>query len=74
MTYADRHKVKIDPFSGFNKMLGVLNKDMSNPSNAKSDELMELNNMKMNRIWWLGIVCLIISFALSILFIVLQQI
>ncbi|KAA5270465.1 hypothetical protein KQP61_11455 [Bacteroides faecis] len=74
MTYADRNKVRVDPLSGFNKAMSVLNTSGHNPSKAKSDEKMELHNKKMNRIWSWGIVFLIISFVLSIIFIVLQQI
>ncbi|MCS2652954.1 hypothetical protein NXV35_16725 [Bacteroides faecis] len=38
MTYADRNKVRVDPLSGFNKAMSVLNTSGHNPSKAKSDE------------------------------------
>lgn len=74
MTYADRHTVPVDPFSVFHRAAATVNTRGYNQSKAASDIRMEQNNRKMKRIWWAGIICLIISFALSILFIVLQQI
>lgn len=74
MTYADRHKVSVNPLSGFNKAMKFLNNSYYNPSQDQTDTLMEINNKKMNRIYISGIICLVLSFILSIIFIVLQQI
>lgn len=74
MTYADRHKVPTNPFSGLNRAMKTLNINSYNPSQDHSDYIMEMNNKKMNRIYILGIICLILSFILSIVFVVIQQI
>lgn len=74
MTYADRHKVSVNSLSGFNKAMKFLNNSYYNPSQDQTDTLMEINNNKMNRIYISGIICLVLSFILSIIFIVLQQI
>lgn len=74
MTYADRHKVPVNPFSVFNRAMKTLNSNYYNPSQDHSDYRMEMNNKKMNRIYFIGIICLILSFILSIAFVVIQQI
>lgn len=74
MTYADKHTVRIDPLSVLHRAAAVLNPRDYNPSKAASDIQMELNNKKMKRIWYIGIACLVISFLLSLVFIILQQI
>ena len=70
MIYADRHTVSVDPLSVIHRATAILTTKDYNPSKAASDKMMELHNRKMRRIWFLGIICLIVSFALSLLLVI----
>lgn len=73
MIYADKHTVPIDPLSVVERAAAELNDSHYKPHKAKFDIKKELHNRKMKWIHNAGIGCLVLSFLLSIIFVLLQQ-
>lgn len=74
MIYADKHTVSIDTLSVMERAAAELNDSHYKPHKAEFDRKKELHNRKMKWIYNAGVGCLVLSFLLSIIFIVLQQI